>query len=223
MIKVSTKNETSAPSAEVSYHDRRTLDRLIFFSDGVFAIAITLLVLNVALPVLQAGSVSIDLPAALLATVPRLFAYALSFLVIGAYWMAHLRTFHYIERFDRRLAGLNLIFLLFVALVPFPTGVLSAYGDQLVAVVLYAATQAIIGLFLSVLWRYASHNHRLVAKKLTAQLIRDNTLRNASPALIFLASIGVAFLSIPAAEAMWVLTFAVNAVLVPRMLKFKTV
>jgi TMEM175 potassium channel family protein len=171
------------------------------------------------LPVTQSGSVSTELPSALLATVPRLFAYALSFLVIGAYWMAHQRTFHYIERFDRRLAGINLFFLLFVALVPFPTGVLSAYGDQLVAAVLYAATQAIIGLLLSVLWLYASHNHWLVAKKLTTQLIRDNTLRNAFPPLIFLASIGIAFLSIPAAKAMWVLVFVVNAVLVPRIIE----
>jgi TMEM175 potassium channel family protein len=219
VVKISTKKETSVPSAEVSYHERRALDRLIFFSDGVFAIAITLLVLNVVLPVTQSGSLSTDLSAALLATVPRLFAYALSFLVIGAYWMAHQRTFHYIERFDRRLAGINLFFLLFVALVPFPTGVLSAYGDQLVAAVLYAATQAIIGILLSVLWLYASHNHRLVAKKLTAKLIRDNTFRNAFPPLIFLASIGIAFVSILAAEAMWVLTFAVNAVLVPRIIE----
>lgn len=200
MVKISAKKETLVPSSEVSYHERRALDRLIFFSDGVFAIAITLLVLNVALPVLQPGSVSTDLPSALLATVPRLFAYALSFLVIGAYWMAHQRTFHYIERYDRRLAWLNLFFLLFVALVPFPTGVLSEYGDQLVAVILYAATLAITGLLLSVLWLYASHNHRLVAKMLSAQHIHATTLRNAVAPVVFLASIGIAFVSIPAAE-----------------------
>jgi len=218
VVKISTRKETSAPSAEVSYHERRALDRLIFFSDGVFAIAITLLVLNVALPVIQPGSAATALPSALLATVPKLFSYALSFLVIGAYWMAHQRTFHYIERYDRRLAWLNLFFLLFVALVPFPTGVLSAYGDQLVAVVLYAATLAIIGLLLSLLWFYASHNRRLVAKMLTTRHIHVTTLRNAVPPLVFLASIGIAFVSIPAAEATWVLVFAINALLVPRVI-----
>jgi uncharacterized membrane protein len=87
-------------------------------------------VLNVALPVIQPGAVSTELPSALLTTVPRLFSYALSFLVIGAYWMAHQRTFHYIERYDRRLAWINLFFLLFVALIPFPTGVLNVYGAR---------------------------------------------------------------------------------------------
>jgi uncharacterized membrane protein len=78
------KEETLVQS-EVSYHERRALDRLIFFSDGVFAIAITLLVLNVAVPVIQTGSVATELPSALLATAPKLFSYVLSFLVIGAY------------------------------------------------------------------------------------------------------------------------------------------
>ncbi|MGB9372505.1 MAG: TMEM175 family protein [Halobacteriota archaeon] len=195
-------------STEISYHERRALDRLIFFSDGVFAIAITLLVLNVVLPVTQSGGASTELPS-LLATVPRLFGYALSFWVIGAYWIAHQRTFHYIERFDRRLAWLNLFFLLFVALVPFPTAVLTTYGDR-VAVIIYAATQAIIGLILTALWLYASHNHRLVAKKLTTQHIRATSIRNAIIPLGFLVSIGVAFVSILAAEVTWVLVFVIG-------------
>lgn len=208
MVKISTPKETSVPSTEISYHERRALDRLIFFSDGVFAIAITLLVLNVALPVTQSAPASTELPT-LLATVPRLLGYALSFWVIGAYWMAHQRTFHYIERFDRRLAWLNLFFLLFVALVPFPTAVLTAYGD-LVAVILYAATLTIIGLLLEVLWLYASHNHRLVPKKLSAQHIRTTSIRNAVGPLGFLVSIGIAFVSIPAAEVTWVVVFVIG-------------
>ena len=211
MVKISNKKETLVPPAEVSYHERRALDRLIFFSDGVFAIAITLLVLNVALPATQPGYVATGLSSALLATVPKLFSYTLSFLVIGAYWMAHQRTFHYIERYDRGLAWLNIFFLLFVALIPFPTSVLGAYGGQLVAVILYAATLAITGLLLSLLWLYASHNRRLVAAMLTPQHIRATTLRNAVPPVVFLASIGIAFVSIPAAEVTWVLVFGLNA------------
>ena len=129
MVKISARKETSVPAPEVSYHERRALDRLIFFSDGVFAIAITLLVLNVAIPVASQVSGSSDFVSLLLAALPRLFAYALSFFVIGAYWMAHQRTFHFIERYDRTLAWLNLVFLLFVALVPFPTGLISEYDS----------------------------------------------------------------------------------------------
>jgi uncharacterized membrane protein len=212
MVKISTRKETPLPASEMPYHERRALDRLIFFSDGVFAIAITLLVLNVALPATHPGSSSSDFVSLLLAALPRLFTYALSFLVIGAYWMAHQRTFHYIEHYDRTLAWLNLIFLLFVALVPFPTGVISEYSSQ-GAVILYAVTLGIVGVLLSALWAYASHNHRLVAKKLGAEQIHVNTLKLTISPLVFFASIGVSFVSIPAAEIMWVLLFVATRAL----------
>ena len=207
MVRIATKKQTSIDAPEISYHERRALDRLIFFSDGVFAIAITLLVLNVALPAIQSGSASAGFVSVLLATVPRLGAYALSFLVISSYWMAHQRTFHYIERYNPTLGWLNLVFLLFVALVPFPTGLLSEYGNQVGAVILYAATLGILGLILFLLWVYASRDHRLVTKKLSAKHIRETTIKNAISPLVFFASIGVAFVNLTAAEIVWVLVF----------------
>lgn len=96
--------------------------------------------------------------------------------------------------------------LLFVALVPFPTRLLSEY-NQLGAGILHAVTLGIIGVVLSALWAYASHNHRLVAKKLSAERIRATTLKSAISPIMFFSSIAVAFVSITAAEIMWVLVF----------------
>ncbi|HEX7514850.1 MAG TPA: TMEM175 family protein [archaeon] len=194
---------------EFAYYDQRALDRLTFFSDAVFAIAITLLVLNVTVPVILPSEAGTELTSALLATAPKFYSYVLSFLVIGGYWMAHQRTFHYVVRYDRGLASLNLLFLLFIALIPFPTGVLSVYGDQLIAAILYAATLALIGLLLSLLWFYISHHHRLLAKTVRVDAARVNMWRNLSPPIVFLASIGVAFVSIPIAELMWPLAFII--------------
>ncbi len=212
MVTIVTEGEKPEPPGTLSDYDRRAVDRLIFFSDAVFAIAITLLVLSIAIPVIRPDAVEAELPSALLATVPKLYTYALSFLVIGAYWMAHQRTFRYVVRYDRGLAWLNLLFLLFVALIPFPTEVLSAYGSHLVAVLLYGTTLTIIGFLLCVLWFYISHNYRLLPQTVTPQFIRTNTWRGLSPPVIFLASIGVAYISIPAAEVMWLLTFVINVV-----------
>jgi TMEM175 potassium channel family protein len=216
VLKIRSEEVTSVPSEELSYHDLRALERVIFFSDAVFAIAITLLVLNIAVPIISPNAVATELPSALLATAPKLFSYALSFLVIGAFWLAHTRTFHYIERYDRRLAGLNLFFLLFVALIPFPTAVLSEYGSQPLAAMLYAATLTIISLLLSLLWYYASHNHRLIAKSVSKQLIRIYTIINGLPALVFFASIGVAVVSFLGAITMWVLAFVLGLLLLSR-------
>ncbi len=217
MIDIATKEETADSLEKLSDYDRRALDRLIFFSDAVFAIAITLLVLSVTVPIIRPSAVETELPSALLATAPKLFSYALSFLVIGAYWMAHQRTFRYVVRYDRGLAWLNLLFLLFVGLIPFPTAVVGEYGGQLVAALLYAATLTISGFLMSLLWFYISHCHRLLAKTVTTHFIRINTWRSLTPPLVFLASIGVAFVSVTAAELMWPLAFVFNIALERRI------
>jgi uncharacterized membrane protein len=206
---VTTKEEVPDTLEGLSHYDRRALDRLIFFSDAVFAIAITLLVLNITVPVIRPGAEGAEFSPALLATAPRIFSYALSFLVIGAYWMAHQRTFQYVIRYDRTLGWFNLCFLLFVAFIPFPTAVVGAYGTQLGATILYAATLAITGLLLTLVWIYISHDHRLLVKTVTTQAIRASTSRYLTAPCIFLASIGVAFVSIPIAQLMWPLAFII--------------
>src|SRR3954463_12583090 len=102
---------------------RRDVDRVVAFSDGVFAIAITLLVLSIDVP-----NVPDDrLNDALRDLLPFVYTYALSFVIVGLYWLAHHRLFRSLERVDRTLLWINLLVLGVVALIPFPTEVLGRY------------------------------------------------------------------------------------------------
>jgi uncharacterized membrane protein len=103
---------------------RLGFDRVVFFSDAVFAIAMTLLVVDLRLPGLVSGT-DVDVASALWEARWDVFAFVLSFLVIGSFWLAHWRRYHHIQRVDGRLAAINLLFLGAIAFLPFPTAVLS--------------------------------------------------------------------------------------------------
>lgn len=120
-------------------------DRVVFFSDAVFAIAMTLLVVDLRLPELVTDTER-AVADALWAARWDVFAYVLSVLVIGSFWLAHWRRYHHIARVDGRHAALNLLFLGAVAFIPFPTSVLGTAGDLPIAVAFYAIAVSIAGL-----------------------------------------------------------------------------
>lgn len=124
---------------------RLGFDRMVFFSDAVFAIAMTLLVVDLRLPELvsDAESAIVD---ALWGMRWDVFAYVLSFLVIGSFWLAHWRRYHHIERVDGRHAAINILFLAAIAFIPFPTSVLGTAGDPPVTVAFYAVCVSLAGL-----------------------------------------------------------------------------
>jgi uncharacterized membrane protein len=131
------------------------LGRLLALADGVFAIALTLLVIEIALP---EGTSDARLGAALVALGPRYFAYVLSFAVIARFWIAHHRVFRYIRGYDDTLIWLNFLFLMLVAFLPFPTSVLGAHGNTPTGAAFYGAvlvcTSAASG---APLWYAAGH------------------------------------------------------------------
>lgn len=124
---------------------RLGFDRVVFFSDAVFAIAMTLLVVDLRLPELVADTEQAILDA-LFDMRWDVFAYVLSVLVIGSFWLAHWRRYHHVARIDRRHAFLNLLLLGAVAFIPFPTSVLGVAGDPPGVVVFYAVSVSIAGL-----------------------------------------------------------------------------
>ena len=140
--------------------------RIEAFSDGMFAIAITLLILEVKVP----GPAEGHLTAALLKQWPSYLAFVLSFFYIGVMWMNHHRMFAHIRRSNDTLLVLNLLLLLGVTAVPFPTAVLAANlgtPDQRTGAVFYNAVFIVIAIFFNVLWRYAV-SRQLLDKSLSA-------------------------------------------------------
>ncbi len=124
-------------------------ERLLFFSDAVFAIAITLLIIEIQLP--HGISDEAGLRQALAALVPNYVSFFISFFVIGRFWQAHRRTFGHLADFDESIASLNLMFLLLIAFLPFPTVVLGRYGSSATAIYFYSGWLVLAGLLQLVL------------------------------------------------------------------------
>ena len=179
------------------------LERIVFFSDAVMAIALTLLVIDLKLPDIPAQLAAAELPRQLSQLTPRIISFVISFAVIGIYWTSHHRYFTYIRRYDGRLILLNLVFLFFVVLMPFAAGFQGQYGYLPVGTLVYGGAVAATGLSIGALWWYASHGHRLIDPDLGPEFIRRrNRVALIVPAL-FLASLPFAFLSPLITQAIW--------------------
>ena len=139
------------------------VDRLAFFSDAVFAIAITLLALNIhAPPIIGGAPRESDLTRAVGWMVPRIVGFVLSFLVIGTYWRAHHRLFRWVRGYTPGLVQINLFLLLAVSFIPAPTGFYSDYPQYRVPLIFYASSLAVVGLMNHLLWRYLIRHPELL-------------------------------------------------------------
>jgi uncharacterized membrane protein len=183
------------------------LDRLVFFSDAVIAIAITLLVLDIKLPEAAGGS-ALGIARPLLNLWPKFLGYFVSFWVIALYWVAHHRCFRHIHSYDRRLIYLNFLFLMFIAFMPFPTGLLFSNPTQAASVMLYAGTAAGMGFALAGVWIYADH-HGFVPSGMPRVTVRDIRLNLLLPPVVFLVSMCVAPFNATLAMFLWFLLIPV--------------
>jgi uncharacterized membrane protein len=188
-------------------------ERVLALSDGIFAVAMTLLILEIHPPDLPPGHSQAALLGALVHLWPRYLDYAVSFLVIGMYWFGHRHVFGWIVRADGGLVWLNVGFLMLVTFIPFATDVVGTFGDERVAVAFYAVTLAAVGFVWWALWIYAARGRRLVDPRLDPRLIRLNTLSALLAPILFLASIGLAFTSPALCELSWLLIALVRPAL----------
>jgi len=181
-------------------------ERVAAFSDGVFAIAITLLMIEIAV---SGEEVQGDrLNEALEDLLPQFFSFVFSFLVIGRYWIAHNLMLGHASQADAALLWLNLFFLLCIAFLPFPTALLGEHLDEAAAVVVYAAAMCATGITSSILWSRISR-----ANKVDPGQARHVQLRAASIPLVFGLSIPAAFVDLGAvtlATALWIIAIPVG-------------
>jgi uncharacterized membrane protein len=174
-----------------------------FSADGVFAIAITLLVIEIGVPHLEDEPTGTTLPEALVDLRPSYLGYVISFLQIGVIWANHHNRFRFIARSDHLLLFLNILFLMCVAFIPFPTALLAEYlqssGTQrTTAGAVYVGTLAVTAVFFTLLWLYAAAGHRLVDRNLDPALLRVMTRRYAFGMVAYLLAFALAFVNVTA-------------------------
>jgi uncharacterized membrane protein len=169
--------------------------RVEAFSDGVFAIAITLLILDVRVPSANAG----NLAAALLRQWPTYAAFLISFSFIGIMWVNHHRLFNHIRRCDNGLMFYNLLLLLGVTVVPFPTALIAAHynaSDRTISAAVFNGTYFAIAIFFNVLWRHAVRGGLLDSA--TSEAADSISRQYAVGPLSYLICFGMTWLSVPA-------------------------
>jgi uncharacterized membrane protein len=163
------------PSGNPSDNDKPDVlisaDRLKAIADGVFAVAMTLLVLELVVPQIKEPS-NVELTQALLSMWPKFLAYLLSFLVVGIFWLVHHAIFDAIKYYDSTLAWINILFLLFVALIPFTTSLLGEYFLQKTATIIYGLHLLFMFLGGFSLWTYCTWKHILVVPDLDPRLVK---------------------------------------------------
>ncbi|TMC01763.1 MAG: DUF1211 domain-containing protein [Chloroflexi bacterium] len=180
-------------------HERYDVGRLLAFSDGVFAIAITILVLGIPVPNVAPA----DPLVALRSLAPSLAGFGLSFVLVGTQWIAHHRLLRKLDFCDGPILWLNLLLLMGICLVPFASSVLTRYGDVAAGVIPYAALQASIGVVFILLRLYLIRNGVPLQTTLAMSWV---------PVVVFLVSIPLALRDTSLAFIVWLVGFALSRV-----------
>jgi uncharacterized membrane protein len=178
--------------------DVRAIDRIAFFSDAVVAIAMTLLGIQLRLPI---TTTSATLAHDLGQLGDQYVSFVLSFIVIAMFWRSHHRRFDVLVAYDDRLIALNTLFLLSIVFLPFPTEVLGRYGGR-TATIFYASSLLAAGV-MSLLSAWYVFHAGLVSDRVTTGDHAADLWRGAAVVVMFGLSIPVAFVSVGAAQVMW--------------------
>jgi len=154
--------------------------RLEAFSDGVFAIVITLLILNVHVP--DGRTLTLG---ALRPLIPPLATFVLSFIIVGVYWISHHHTLHFVKEVNRRLLWLNLLVLLCVVFIPFPTSLLGTGFNNPLAVRLYGLNLIATNASGLIFWLYASSHDELMVAPFPKPFGRAVFIIQSTPMLVY--------------------------------------
>ncbi len=167
-------------------------NRLEAFSDAVFAIVITLLILEIKVPHVPAK----ELGQALCLLLPKFLSFGLSFIIIGVYWVAHHSMMHFITMTDRNALWLNILILLTICIIPFPTALVGDYPTAVAPVVFYGLTLSAVNLSGTLFWIYCTKNNRLSDPKLNPGFSRRVAILHISPIVLYLVAILFSFISV---------------------------
>ncbi len=196
--------QTPSDEKQNSMDDEKETGRLEAFSDGVFAVAITLLALNVT--IIEVNPLSKSLPSdtdiwtSLLVHLPQISAFVVSFFTIGIMWLNHHKIFKHIKRIDNGLLLLNILLLMIIVLIPVPTSLLANYlfdTTQHAAAIIYSVTCFLMAFCFNILWRYAAHKGRLMGKDENKQEIAAISRQYLYGPTLYLIPLVLAFINTP--------------------------
>ena len=190
-----------------SEHEGRPLDvgknRIEALSDGIFAVAMTLLVFDFHVPSLPHDAPNVQVLPALLHLWPKFVSYAVSFVSLGVFWVGHHNMYHAVRRADRSLLWLNILFFMFVAFLPFSTSVLNAFPETEVAPLMFGANLTIIGWLLFFQWRYADWQKGMLADFVSPEFRKTVQTRFLLYPVIATLTMMICFWSIPISLAVY--------------------
>jgi uncharacterized membrane protein len=192
-------------------------NRVVGFSDAIFAIAMTLLVLQIDVSgVPEDGGSAREMLDALADAIPEIASFAVSFYVIGRYWLAHHWFFSRLERVDRRLLSQNLVYLGFIAFLPFPTALIGEYEQNTVAFVVFAVSMAVVSSMELVLAHHA-YSSGLMRAGTPPGAWAATRIASLFPVAVFFVSIPIAFANTTVALLSWLVLAPVGYLINVRM------
>jgi uncharacterized membrane protein len=177
--------------------------RIEAFSDSVFAVILTLLVLEIHVPELHGDHIASALAHSLLAMAPKFMAYILSFVIVCIWWVAHHHLFNVLVRSDRGLLWINSTFLLWLSFVPFPTALMGDYPREALAVMGYGAVTTLAGLSFCLMRYYAFYIAKLVDPRLEPRLLRAAMIRSLLNPLLHVVAVALALVDVRISMALY--------------------
>jgi uncharacterized membrane protein len=180
--------------------------RIETLTDGVFAIVMTILVLEITVPQISHSEATIELPKQLLKLWPIILSYGTSFIILGLFWIAHDYQFHYVKRANRIFLWITIFYLMFIAFVPFSTSLIGEYGDQQISIIIYAVNISIIGFWEYIRWKYATKDHHLVDSDLDPTFITKMSRRFLLGPTIYLIAVAISFVSTQVSLVLFIAT-----------------
>lgn len=185
-------NQPNAPAPSLPTLSTARIETL---ADGVFAIVMTLLVFDIRVPIQEQVSQT-GLLNALVTLMPNMISYVISFVILGVFWVGHHNQFFYIRRSDRTLLWINIIYMMFVALVPFSAGLLSRYGSDPLSIVVYNLNLIGTGTILFFHWVYAVRDGHLLGHALDPKVDRLVRRRILTPPVFYSLAIIVSLINV---------------------------
>jgi uncharacterized membrane protein len=207
----------SEESREKKLERGLTTNRIEALSDGVFAIVLTLMVFQIRVPDVSPA----QLWPRLKVQAPEFYSYAISFILVGIYWVAHHNMYHLVKRSTRPLLWMNLVFLMFVGFVPYSVALVGRYADLQRVMIIYGVHLMIISGLLFLQWWYVTRHKELLVSPLNPQFIRSVDVKILQAPVVCVLAILTSFVSVRGSYLLYLITI-VMYLLPTRMDKYWT-